>query len=132
MVFMSHQDFNKDGIVDEEKQLSSYFEFPDPSEQHITSGDAIGTQYQALLAFSEILKSYGKSDSAAIYKNKADSVKAYFETYCYNHQEQRYMFGMDRYMRGNDGFGREASYFIPMTLIGDNGNRIRELPQLLR
>lgn len=121
--FMLYQDFNFDKIADEEIQHSSYFEFPDPDIQNISSGDALGTQYQALLSMAAILSKKELFSESEEFLEKAKYLRSFFETYHYDTISGLYVNGVDRYTNGQINWGKEASFFIPMTLIGDQGLR---------
>ncbi|MCP1306914.1 NPCBM/NEW2 domain-containing protein [Paenibacillus tyrfis] len=120
--FMNNQDQNHNGVADETKQLATYHEF-DPSgpDKLFESGDGIGSQYQALLAYSKILEARGDATGATTYLTKANNLRSYFESYWYSG---------DRYVRGitingtrKTDFGHENSFFMPLKLITDQGAR---------
>ena len=122
--FMKYQDVNTDGIADERAQLASFFEFPDATIKNISAGDSLGTQYQALLAYAAILAKKGDLPNAQKYLNKAKEVNACFETYWYDEAKGLYGNGMNFYGMVQTAWGKEASFFIPMTLLGDLGPRV--------
>ena len=121
--FMEHQKWDGNDVADELTQLASYFEFPDARERLIEAGDAIGCQYQALLAYANILKHRGDSAAAQTYLDKARRLRAYFETHWFDEQAGRYIRGFDRFTDFKSDWGRENSYFLPLTLITDQGPR---------
>lgn len=122
--FMKYQDVNNDGIADERSQLASFFEFPDATIKNISAGDSVGTQYQSLLAYAAILAKKGDVSNAQKYLNKAKYVNACFETYWYDEANGLYANGMNFYGIIQTEWGKEASFFIPMTLLGDLGPRV--------
>jgi hypothetical protein len=119
--FMEHQNWDNSGVAAEDTQLASYFEFPDAAEQLIQAGDAIGCQYQALLAYSQILRRRGDTAAAKLYQQKAEYLRAYFETHWFDEATGRYIRGIDRFTGFCTNWGHENSYFMPMTLITDQG-----------
>lgn len=121
--FMEHQNWDSNGVADELVQLASYFEFPDAGEKLIEAGDAIGCQYQALLAYSNILKRRGETAGAQAYRAKANHLRAHFETHWFDAATGRYIRGFDRFTAFRSDWGHENSYFMPMTLITDQGPR---------
>ncbi len=121
--FMEHQKWADGEVADELIQLASYFEFPDAGEQFIEAGDAIGCQYQALLAYAKILEHRRDADAARTFRKKAEHLRALFETHWYDEAAGCYIRGFDRFTDFRSDWGRENSYFMPMTLITDQGPR---------
>jgi len=121
--FMEHQKWNDSPAADELNQLASYFEFPNAGEHFIEAGDAIGCQYQSLLAYANILKARGDDAGAESYRSKADRLRAYFETHWFDAATGRYIRGFDRFGAFRSDWGHENSFFLPMSLITDQGPR---------
>ena len=121
--FMEHQRWADGEVADELIQLASYFEFPNAGEQLIEAGDAIGCQYQALLAYAKILEHRRDADAARTFRTKAEHLRARFETHWYDEAAGRYIRGFDRFTDFRSDWGRENSYFMPLTLITDQGPR---------
>jgi hypothetical protein len=121
--FMEHQRWDDNPVADELRQLASYYEFPKAGEHFVEAGDAIGCQYQALSAYAAILEHRGDSAAAIEYRKKAEHLRAYFETHWFDPVAKRYIRGFDRFTDFKSDWGRENSYFIPMTLITDQGPR---------
>lgn len=94
------------------------------SEHPIESGDSIGSQYQAMLAYSGILKARGEDDKAAIWSQKAADLKTYFnEVWSVKEGYEGYARGLAKDGTKYDGFGKENSWFMPMKLITEPGQR---------
>ncbi|MGZ9585886.1 S-layer homology domain-containing protein [Paenibacillus marinisediminis] len=94
------------------------------NEHPIESGDSVGSQYQAMLAYSGILKARGDAAGAAEWSQKAADLKKYFN------EEWSVKEGYNGFARGlakdgtkYDGFGKENSWFMPMKLITEPGQR---------
>lgn len=94
----------------------------------IEAGDAIGSQYQATLAYAAMLKARGEEEESQKWFDKAAELKRYFN------KEWSVMPGDDgtgRYARAlsTDGetkyndFGKENSWFMPMKQITEPGER---------
>lgn len=108
-----------------------------PGESAIEAGDAIGSQYQATLAYAAILKEKGRIEEneeftaqSAQWYAKAAELKRYFN------EEWSVKEGADAANPGDNyvrtlgkngtkytGFGHENSWFMPMKLITEPGAR---------
>lgn len=95
-------------------------------EPLLEAGDAVGSQYQATLAYAGILKARGDEAGAQNWYKKAAELKRYFN------EEWSVIDGDENtYARGGStdgstkysGFGKENSWFIPMKLITEPGER---------
>lgn len=100
------------------------------SEHPIESGDSVGSQYQAMLAYAGILHARGEEYESEKWFKKAADLKTYFN------EEWSVVAGYDgsdpgsAFARGlaKDGtkyvgFGKENSWFMPMKLITEPGPR---------
>ncbi|MFU1796399.1 S-layer homology domain-containing protein [Paenibacillus azoreducens] len=94
------------------------------NEHPIEAGDSVGSQYQAMLAYSGILKARGNEAGAVEWSQKAANLKTYFN------KEWSVKEGYNGYARGlakdgtkYTGFGKENSWFMPMKLITEPGQR---------
>ena len=121
--FMEHQKWGDGPVADELVQLASYFEFPDAGEHLIEAGDAIGCQYQSLLAYSRYPPGPRRRRCRENLSDKADQLRAYFETHWFDAATGRYIRGLDRFSDFRSDWGHESSFFMPMTLITDQGPR---------
>lgn len=95
-------------------------------EPLLEAGDAIGSQYQATLAYAGILEARGDEEGAKEWYQKAADLKKYFNEEWSVAEGQE-----DTYARGwstdgvtkYTGFGKENSWFMPMKLITEPGER---------
>jgi hypothetical protein len=86
----------------------------------IESGDGIASQYQALLAYAEMLKFKRKRSEAAVYRQKAAGLKKFFnEVWGVQDNEINYVRGYDNTGQSQTDFGLEGSWFIPMKFISE-------------
>ncbi|MEK4344088.1 chitobiase/beta-hexosaminidase C-terminal domain-containing protein [Paenibacillus sp. FSL P4-0184] len=96
-------------------------------EPIIEAGDAIGSQYQATLAYANMLLAKGLNAEATTFFSKAKELKDYFNKEWSvkdgdtigNYARALNIDGVTKY---ND-FGKENSWFMPMKLITDPGQR---------
>ncbi len=97
------------------------------NEPIIEAGDAIGSQYQATLAYAAMLRERGETAKSEEWFAKATELKRYFN------EEWSVVEGVDEaiYARALDkdnskkyyDFGKENSWFMPMKLITEPGTR---------
>jgi hypothetical protein len=95
-------------------------------EPIIEAGDGIGSQYQATLAYAAMLEARGENEAAAQWYEKAAELKRYFneEWSVYNSDaEGRYARGLTAQGVKYNDFGKENSWFMPMKLITEPGER---------
>ncbi|USD42760.1 hypothetical protein J4N42_19255 [Vibrio sp. SCSIO 43135] len=109
------------GIFEGSATYNERGEFP------IEAGDGIGSHYQATVAYTGMLEARGEHGEAAIWREKAARLKAFFnEEWSIADPAQP----LDNYvnivqkdgLRLND-FGKENSWFMPMKLITEPGVR---------
>lgn len=117
--FMEKQDINNNGIADETIQLPTLWE--DTADKFIEAGDAVGCQYQSLLAYSKVLQARGDAANADKYLQKANALKDKFNSEWYSNDDQRYIRGFDKNGNSKDNWGHEGSFFMPMKEITDMG-----------
>lgn len=95
-------------------------------EHPVEAGDAIGAQYQATLAYAGILDARGQITEAAAWYEKAQNLKDYFnKEWSVNPNDPN---GNYARVITQDGkklydFGKENSWFMPMKLITEPGER---------
>ena len=121
--FMTHQTWDGGEVAQELQQLASYFEFPDATEQLIAAGDSIGCQYQSLLAYAGVLAARGDAAGSQQWGERAAHLRARFETEWFDPATGHYIRGFDRFGGFRSDWGHENSYFMPLTLITDQGPR---------
>ncbi|WP_214322828.1 NPCBM/NEW2 domain-containing protein [Nonomuraea sediminis] len=100
---------------------ATYFEFP--NENLVSAGDALGYQYQSMLAYAAILKAKGDNANSTKWANRAQRVRDYFETNWWDASNNRYFRGKDAAGTGYSSWGHEASYLTMLTGLGDYGTR---------
>lgn len=109
------------GIFEGSATYNERGEFP------IEAGDGIGSQYQATVAYSAMLEAREEYSEAALWREKAQQLKTYFnQDWSIADPEKP----LDNYVnivqrdgfRMND-FGKENSWFMPMKLITEPGER---------
>lgn len=95
----------------------------------IEAGDAIGSQYQATLAYAAMLKERGELEASEQWYQKAEDLKTYFnEEWSVMPDDEdgtgRYARALstDKVTKYND-FGKENSWFMPMKQITEPGER---------
>lgn len=95
----------------------------------IEAGDAIGSQYQATLAYAAMLKERGELEASKQWYQKAEDLKTYFnEEWSVMPDDEdgtgRYARALssDKVTKYND-FGKENSWFMPMKQITEPGER---------
>ncbi|MBW3695288.1 hypothetical protein EK599_06255 [Vibrio sp. T187] len=109
------------GIFEGSATYNERGEFP------IEAGDGIGSQYQATVAYSAMLEARGEYSDAAAWREKAQQLKDYFNDEWSIADSAK---PLDNYvnivqkdgLRLND-FGKENSWFMPMKLITEPGER---------
>lgn len=127
--FVEEHDTNGNGVAEGTgggifEGTASYNERGD--EPLLEAGDSIGSQYQATLAYAGILKARGDENGAAEWNKKAEDLKKYFneEWSVADGDTSTYARGLStdketKYM----GFGKENSWFMPMKMITEPGER---------
>ncbi|MEQ2443077.1 S-layer homology domain-containing protein [Pseudoflavonifractor sp. CLA-AP-H29] len=95
----------------------------------IEAGDAIGSQYQATLAYAAMLKERGELEESEAWYAKADELKRYFNEEWSVMPDDEDGTGLYARALSTDGvtkyddFGKENSWFMPMKLITEPGAR---------
>lgn len=87
------------------------------------SGDGIGTQYQAYLAYSDLAAAAGDTTDASAYAAKAAALQSYYSTNWFNATDNTYDRGFTSTGSSYDDFGKENSWFMPMERITDPGTK---------
>lgn len=127
--FIALHDTNGNGVAEGTgegifKGTCTYNERGD--EKLIEAGDGIATQYQALLAYAGMQKAKGDNSGAVETLERANNLKKYFnETWSVkdNNAAGRYVRGWNGSGTLYDDFGKENSWFMPMKLITEPGER---------
>jgi hypothetical protein len=93
------------------------------NEQHdvplIEAGDGIASQYKAFHAFAELAEARDEHALSKDYFNKAEKLKAYFNSEWGIQQTDLYNRGYNPQGEPVDGWGKENSWFMPMKGITD-------------
>lgn len=123
--FISLHDENANGVAEEHhtsiwQGVATYNE---NGEGLVEAGDAIGSQYQAFLAYSGILAARGDSAGASIWATKAADLKNHFNTNWFSTSANRYIRGFSSSWTPKTDFGKENSWFMPMKQITNPGSR---------
>ncbi|MFD4862694.1 hypothetical protein [Streptomyces atratus] len=94
-------------------------------EEHLAeSGDSIGSQYQAYRAMSDLAAAKGESTLSKEFRQKADSLKAYFnDTWSGSGSGADMVRGYTTDGKALTGWGKENSWFMPMKQIMNPGAR---------
>jgi hypothetical protein len=115
--FVTAHDPDADGVAGETGSgdiFTGVTSFNENGEKLLESGDAIGSQYRALLAAAEL------GDGTAA--QRAADLRAYFETHWWSDAAGRYIRGFNAAGPLTD-FGKENSWFMPMKGITAPGAR---------
>ncbi|WP_019614905.1 hypothetical protein [Psychromonas ossibalaenae] len=109
------------GIFEGSATYNERGEFP------IEAGDGIGSQYQAMVAYTAMLEARGETSSAQEWRTKTEEFKTFFNedwsVADINNPEANYVNIVQKDgVRLND-FGKENSWFMPMKLITEPGPR---------
>ncbi|WP_411168045.1 hypothetical protein ACH36K_13020 [Clostridium sp. MB05] len=93
----------------------------------IEAADAIGSQYQATLAYAGMLSERGEDKEAKEWYDKAEALKKYFnEDWSVidpNSPNENYATVLQKDGKKLNDFGKENSWFIPMKLLSEPGER---------
>ncbi|MGW4471229.1 NPCBM/NEW2 domain-containing protein [Nonomuraea sp. NPDC004354] len=100
---------------------ATFFEFP--NEHLVSAADALGYQYQSMIAYSAILKEKGDNANSAKWAERAQRVRDHFERNWWDSATNRYIRGKDADGKGYSSWGHEASFLMMLTGLGDHGAR---------
>lgn len=123
-----HDDQNPNGIAEGKGGIfQGSCTYNERGEHPIEAGDAIGSQYQATLAYAGMLEARGEKKESKEWYKKADELKKYFNeewsVIDSENKEDRYARIIDKDGNKKNDFGKENSWFIPMKLITEPGER---------
>ncbi len=93
--------------------------------QVIEAGDAIGSQYQATLAYAGMLKARGEEEAAEEWYQKAADLKAYFndDWSIAEEMDSEYVSSWGPNGEKYSDFAKETSWFIPLKMVSEAGER---------
>lgn len=126
--FVEEHDTNGNGVAEaigEGSILCSYNERS--SQPYLESGDAMGAQYQAMLAYAGMLKARGEKEASDEWYQKAQDLKEYFNNDWSvkggdSNGSYSCALGKDGTTKYND-FRKETSWFMPMKELTEAGER---------
>lgn len=128
--FVAVHDENQNGIAQEHsydgwKGTASYNEAGKIALAE--SADALGSQYQAFAAYSEMLRARGEPAQAELWAQKAAELKTVFNTSWYSEAEDTYIraFTEPDFSPKTD-FAYESSWFIPYKELCEPGARAQK------
>ena len=104
--------------------------------KYYESGDAIGCQYQAYLAYAELCKARGDIDSYNTWLDNAQKLKTYFNdewSVINGDKECDYAHAILLHDKKTkvSGFARETSIFMPLKLVTQAGDRTQRYLDLI-
>lgn len=101
-------------------------------EAVVEAGDGIASQYQAMLAYAEIAKEKGDLDAYKTFANKSWQLKVYFNrNWGVKGIQTGYVRGYEANGKSYSDFAREPSWFMPMKLITEPGERTDKYLELI-
>lgn len=126
--FIEITDLNKNGVAEGKSgSFNAACTYNERGNEHpIETGDCIGSQYQASLAYAEILSILGDEEGAAVWRQKAADLKTYFnEDWSVLNDDPNGLYARGIASDGTKygGFGKENSWFMPLKQITEPGPR---------
>jgi hypothetical protein len=123
--FVTSHDRDGNGVADE-AGTGNIFQgvatYNEGGEKLLEAGDAIGSQYQALLAYATAQKARNDPAGAAATLQRAADLRSHFEATWWSASAGRYIRGFNATGPLTD-FGKENSWFMPMKGITAPGPR---------
>ena len=99
---------------------ASYYEFQ--GNKVYESGDSFGAQYQATLAYAEILRKKNNIEGAVLFDEKAAQLKSHFERNWYSNSQRRYISGFEIDGTPRTEWAREGAFFMPLKKLINQGS----------
>ena len=126
--FITLHDDNGNGIAEGKGGIfAGSCTYNERGEHPVEAGDAIGSQYQAILAYAAMLEVRGELEASKEWYQKAEDLKTYFnEEWSVVEGESRYARILTKDGEKKTDFGKENSWFIPMKMISEPGERNNE------
>ena len=134
--FITMHDTTGNGIAEElgeRRGLSTYNERD--NEHAIESGDAIGCQYKATIAYALMLKARGEEENARLWLQKAEDIKTYFNnvwSIVDGDTTGEFACGIGADGTKYTGFRRENTWFMPMKEVTEIGKRTDDCIALIK
>ncbi len=126
--FVASHDRDGDGVADEAgtgKIFQGVASYNENGEKLLEAGDAVGSQYRALLAYATAQEARNDLAGAARTKQRAADLRAHFEANWWSESAGRYIRGFNATGSLTD-FGKENSWFMPMKGITAPGSRTED------
>ena len=101
------------------------------TDSFVQAGDAIGCQYAAFIAYSEIRRARGDWSGAQASAATAEELKHFFNIHWYSAAAGSYIRGFRLDGTFMTDFGKENSFFMPATLITATGPRTTSYLQFI-
>lgn len=125
--YVDSHDANENGVVQEVGTgiFDGSCTYNERGRQVIEAGDAIGSQYQATLAYAAMLNERGEKEESQKWYQKAEELKKYFneEWSVSDNMESGYVCAWGPNGEKYSDFSKETSWFMPMKLITEPGER---------
>lgn len=125
--YADSHDANNNGVVQEVGTgiFDGSCTYNERGRQVIEAGDAIGSQYQATLAYAAMLNERGEKEESQKWYQKAEELKKYFneEWSVSDNMESGYVCAWGPDGEKYSDFSKETSWFMPMKLITEPGER---------
>ena len=134
--FITMHDTTGNGIAEElgeKRGLSTYNERD--NEHAIESGDAIGCQYKATIAYGLMLKERGEDEKSIQWLQKAEDLKTYFNdvwSLVEGDKTGEFACGIGADGTKYTGFRRENTWFMPLKEVTEIGKRTDNCIQLIK
>lgn len=126
--YSDSHDANKNGVVQEVGTgiFDGSCTYNERGRHVIEAGDAIGSQYQATLAYAAMLKERGKEEESQKWYQKAEELKKYFNdewSISEDGMESGYVCAWGPNGEKYSDFSKETSWFMPLKMITEPGER---------
>lgn len=125
--YADSHDANANGVVQEVGTgiFNGSCTYNERGRHIIESGDAIGSQYQATLAYAAMLEERGDTSGSKEWYQKAEELKKYFneEWSVSDKMDSEYVCAWGPNGEKYSDFSKETSWFMPMKLITEPGER---------
>jgi hypothetical protein len=126
--FVALHDSNQNGVAEGDPNGGGIFAgsatYNERGRHLLESGDSIGSQYQATLAYAGFLRARGDEAGYGEWMQKADALRDYFNrTWSVKAGTSLYVNALTLNDVKEADFGKESSWFMPMKLITEPGAR---------
>ena len=125
--YADSHDANGNGVVQEVGTgiFDGSCTYNERGRQVIEAGDAIGSQYQATLAYAAMLKTRGETEASEEWYQKAADLKKYFneEWSISDDMESEYVCAWGPNGEKYSDFSKETSWFMPLKMITEPGEK---------